>query len=55
MVSQLQRFLASGQGALGRRGLVVLALVMIAVGALAMAQWSLQIGADLSEMVAPPR
>ena len=55
MVTQWVRFAAGESGALGRKGLIVLALAMIAVGALAVWQWSHQLGADLPGILGPSR
>lgn len=55
MGARITKFLASGRGALGRRGLAVLVLAMIVVGLWAMREWAIQMGADPRDMVAPTR
>ena len=55
MVTHVVRYAEGESGALGRKGLIVLALAMIAVGALAVWQWSHQLGADLPAILGPSR
>jgi hypothetical protein len=55
MGARITKFLASSRGALGRRAVAVLALLMLLVGLWAMRDWAMQMGADPRDMVAPTR